>query len=275
MSYKNNGIPMNFTSSQNNDKIMETAKCTNSGFNYGLSTKLSYDNDCIKDNIQQSVEPIKYVLDPNNVRNCKQCFSSGGASMRPSFMGWGDSLPLKSSDVGVAPAQQLSDIDSIMTNRNVKNDRSKKGKVNNVDLNKFKLYDSAECNNFLDPLNSTLTFPKQLYREMSINRFYALNNDPQSNIYYDGAVNSRLEASDNYQMPYPYSISGDLTMPTPNEQKNYNPYRQNGVNVNMVNYNITNNGVVPKFIQKLDANKNVMNNYDSDNESGYSTDTDM
>jgi hypothetical protein len=106
-----------------------------------------------------------------------------------------------------------------MSNRNVKQDRSKKGHVNMVDVFKFKTYDAKLCDRGLDPLNSTLTYPKQLYREMSINRFYDLNINPQVNIYYDWAVNSQLEAKDNYDYPYPYFSDMDESLPKPTKGK--------------------------------------------------------
>jgi hypothetical protein len=98
-----------------------------------------------------------------------------------------------------------------MSNRNVKQSRCKRGKVNDIDVFKFKTYDCKECDRQLDPLSSVLTYPKQLYREMSINRFYDLNLNPQKNIFYNWAVNSQLEATDNYDNPYPYFISMDET----------------------------------------------------------------
>ena len=196
--YNNNVIP-----TYNNNV------CTNSGFNFGVSSRLQYDNDYIHDDITQSVAPIMSTLDPNRVKNCNQCLSLNGP--RASHNGWGDSIPIPNPTL--TPAQDLVDIDSIMSNRNVKQDRSKKGKVNTVDVFKFKTYDAKLCDRGLDPLSSILTYPKQLYREMSINRFYDLNINPQTNIYWDGAVNSQLEAKDNYDYPYPYLLSVDETLP--------------------------------------------------------------
>jgi hypothetical protein len=189
--YKNKCIP-NLT-----NKV-----CTNSGFNFGVSSRLQYDNDYISDSIEQSTAPLMSQIDPNRVKNCNQCLSYFGP--RQGHNGWGDSIAL--GNPGNTPAQSLVDIDSIMSNRNVKQDRSKKGMVNMVDVFKFKTYDSTICDRALDPLSSVTTFPKQLYREMSINRFYDLNLNPQVNIYYDWAVNSQLEAKDNYEYPYPFSI---------------------------------------------------------------------
>ena len=185
--------------------------CTNSGFNYGASTNLQYDPAYIKDAIEQSTAPLMSVLDPNRIKNCSQCLSTNGP--RASHNGWGDSIPIPNS--GLAPAQQLVDIDSIMSNRNVLADRSKRGMVNDIDVFKFKTYDATLCGKGLDPLSSILTYPKQLYREISINRFYDLNINPQVNIYYDGAVNSKLESIDNYDNPFPYSIGEDNALPNP------------------------------------------------------------
>ena len=193
----------NQSHSNNDRKNEEDNACTNSGFNYGRSDLLNYDPQTIKDDIEQSTAPLMSVLDPNRVKNCEQCLSLNGP--RASNNGWGDSIPIPNP--GVAPAQQLVDIDSIMSNRNVKATNSKRGKVNDIDVFKFKTYDSTLCNKDLDPLSSILTYPKQLYREMSINRFYDLNLNPQVNIYYDSAQNSQLEASDNYDLPYPYSFN--------------------------------------------------------------------
>lgn len=192
--------PCNEYYNQSGMQTFETNVCTNSGFNYGVSSNLRYDSDYIEDDIQQSTSPLMSVLDPNRVKNCSQCFSM----FSPRGSTWGNSIAV--AEPSVTPAQDLVDIDSIMSNRNVKQDMSKKGKVNTVDVFKFKTYNSKECNRGLDPMASISTFPKQLYREMSINRFYDLNLNPQVNIYWDGAVNSQLEAKDNYDYPYPFFL---------------------------------------------------------------------
>lgn len=190
--------------------------CTMSGFNWGTSSKLQYDPSFIRDDIEQSVAPIQSILDPNRVKSCSQCMTLNGP--RPGKNGYGDNtaIPLEKS---LTPAQDLTDIDSIMKNLNVKASRDKRGMVNNIDVFKFKTYDTKICDRGLDPLSSIATYPKQLYREMSINRFYDLNINPQTNIYYDWAVNSQLEAKDNYDNPYPYFLDGDYSLPTPLQGK--------------------------------------------------------
>ena len=174
-----------------------------SGFNFGSSTKLQYDRDFLKDDIEQSTAPLLSVLDPNRVKSNSQCLSTFGP--RAGHNGYGDNIPIEKS--GLTPAQDLVDIDSIMSNRNVKQSRAKKGNVNPINVFDLKTYDCKECDKYLDPLDTIQTYPKQLYKEISINRFYDLNIEPQANIYYDGAVNTQLEAKDNYENPYPYSLS--------------------------------------------------------------------
>jgi hypothetical protein len=233
-----------------------TKGCTNSGFNFGMSSRLQYDSHYITDNIEQSTAPILSVLDPTRVKNCNQCLSLNGP--RAGHNGWGNNIPI--AEPGNTPAQELIDIDSIMSNRNVKQDRSKKGGVNEVDVFKFKTYDSVLCGKDLDPVPSILTYPKQLYREMSINRFYDLNTNPQVNIYYNGAVNSQLEAKDNYDSPYPYFIDNAEVLPTPvtRKPKGSNPNYNSECDVNVLdNYP-----------------KNNMNKFVSDSESEYESDSD-
>ncbi len=69
---------------------------------------------------------------------------------------------------------------------------------------------------------------------MSINRFYDLNLNPQKNIFYNWAVNSQLEATDNYDNPYPYFLSMDESLPvsiTTDEMRQQVCVPSEGVNV--------------------------------------------
>jgi hypothetical protein len=183
--------------------------CTNSGFNFGTSSNLVYDPCYIKDDIEQSTAPLRSILDPNRVKSCQQCLSVFGP--RAGHNGWGNNIPIENP--GLTPAQQLVDIDSIMSNRNVKQSSCKRGKVNDIDVFKFKTYDNKECNRELDPLSSIL--------------------NPQKNIYYNWAINSQLEATDNYDNPYPFFLSMDESLPTciTDETKNKVCVPSDGVNV--------------------------------------------
>jgi len=75
--------------------------------------------------------------------------------------------------------------------------------VNDIDVTKFSLQHARICNDFLDPIDTHLTHPPQNYRGMPINRFFNLPRHAQSNIFYDFAVNTKLEAKDNYRERIP------------------------------------------------------------------------
>lgn len=252
---------LSYTSDCNGDKqdspILTNKACANSGFNFGVSSRLQYDRDYILDDVEQSTAPLQSVLDPNRVKSCKQCLSLNGP--RSGHNGWGDSIPI--SNPGLTPAQELVDIDSIMSNRNVKTTRAKRGMVNDVDVFKFKTYDAELCDKGLDPLSSILSYPKQLYREISINRFYDLNINPQVNIYWDQASNTQLEAKDNYDHPYPYSLSSADVLPESIK----------GV-ARPCNTVCTSNCDVNVIKQKYNLDKEI--NTDSESESVYDSDSD-
>lgn len=196
----------------NNKIIPSNSKnvCTNSGFNFGRSSNLVYDTEHIEDDTIQSTSPMLSTMDPNRISNCNKCLSLNGP--RASHNGWGNSIVIDKPSI--APAQQVTDIESILLNLNLKNSKTKKGGVNPVDVFKFETYNSTLCNQDLDPLDTLQTFPKQLYREMSINRFYDLNKNPQENIYYSWTENSQLTARDNYNAPFPFVQPSDETLPT-------------------------------------------------------------
>ena len=262
MPYENNDCSINRNNAIRNDWRDRQCINTNSGFNYGASTNLRYDNQYITEDIQQSTAPLQSVLDPNRVKNCDQCLSLNGPI--PSLGGWADSTPLKNP--GLTPMQELTDIDSIMTNRNVKATKTRRGNVNDIDVFKYKTYNSKLCNKFLDPNPTILTTPKQLYREMSINRFFDFNQNPQVNLYWNDTVNSQLEAKDNYDFPYPYSLNSPLNVPTAqtgNVVQNNSPYKSN-----------CSTNVLPNMALRNSANfekKVVDQGYNTDSESSVSS----
>ena len=180
--------------------------------NFGHSSRSSYDEQAYKDKLSESVGPANYRLDKNNMYNCEQCLSVLG----PRTKVMGNSV---STTVGFPPAtaQHLTDVSSILSNRNMKLSKTKDGEVNNIDVTKYKLEHMRTCNNFLNPLSSKLTFPSQNYRDMAINRFYDIERNPQEAVFWDFSVNSRLEAKDNFceeisqpceQDDYPQEIKG-------------------------------------------------------------------
>ncbi len=208
----NNDCSVQKNNALRNDWRERTCINSNSNFNYGISSNLRNDTDYVDEQIQQSTAPLQYKMDVNQIKNCNSCFTLNGSSL-PNLNGGGSMANIPISNPSADVMMQLTDIDSIMSNRNVKSSKSKRGKVNDVDIFKFKTYDNKICNKFLDPQSSLLNTPKQLYRELSINRFYDFNQNPQKNIYYNDSMNSQLMAKDNYDFPYPYSLNNQLNVP--------------------------------------------------------------
>ena len=176
--------------------------------NIGSSTRLIYDKCAYEDRLQESTGPLMYTLDPNRIKNCNECLSLYGP--RSSKKGFGVSI---ATPFGVAPAQDAVDVESILTNRNVLASKCKDGKVNDINVNNFRLQHARLCGDFLDPLASRQTNPAANYRGMSINRFFDLPKNPQADIFWNFAVNTTLEAKDNYREKIPKMISPDPLFP--------------------------------------------------------------
>lgn len=178
--------------------------------NIGYSSRLPYDNCAYPDKLYESVGPLKYRLNTNNIYNCDSCLSTLGP--RSSYMGYGDSLP-----VGNIPAPSQSskvvDIESILTNRNVPTSKCRRNEVNPIDVTKIPLKNATICNDFLNPMSSRLSYPPATYRDMGINRFYNLNKNPQVNIFWDTAINTSLEIKDNFRGYIPALWSSYPTLP--------------------------------------------------------------
>lgn len=162
--------------------------------NIGYSSKLPYDDGTYEDKVLESTYSLNYRINTNQIYNDQRCRSRFGP--RSGYMGHGVSVP---RDLGYAEANDLVEVDSIFSNRNTKSTKSKKGKVNQVNpIDSYKLYDSKVCTNELDPLYSKDTHPTSNYRDLEINRFYNLPRNPQNVIFENFAVNTRLEAIDNF-----------------------------------------------------------------------------
>lgn len=178
------------------------------GVNFGHSSRLDYDNCFINDDIEQSVGPLLYRMNPNQIDNCNACLSVFGPRTGPN--GYGDSTTVGHT---VAPSQDLVDVESILSNRNVIASKCKDGKVNDINVLDFKLQHARTCNDFLDPISTHLTNPPTNYRELAVNRFYDLPTNPQMNIFWNFAVNSQLEAKDNFFEKQPRLPKSDPTLP--------------------------------------------------------------
>lgn len=187
--------------------------CYNSNvphLNIGHSSRLGYDKCSYEDYLAESTAPLLYQMNPVQNNNCNACLSVFG----PRPKNGSDSFGV-STTVGqiTAPAQELTDIESILSNRNVIASKCKDGRVNDIDINQFNLQHARICNDFLDPVATHLTNPAANYRGMSINRFFDLPKNPQANIYWDSAVNTQLEAKDNYRAKIPRVIRYDPSLP--------------------------------------------------------------
>ena len=100
-------------------------------------------------------------------------------------------------------SQKLVDVESVLSNRNVRTSKCKDGNVNTVRPQNVKTINPRVCENDAFPRNSRLSHPAYNYKEMPMNRFYNLHRNPQANIFYDFAKNTVLEAKDNYIYPVP------------------------------------------------------------------------
>lgn len=178
--------------------------------NIGYSSRMVYDDDYYADKVAESTYGINYRIDKDLIYNDNRCRSDYGP--RSGFMGNGVSVP---NDLGYAESQSLTYLENIFTNRNVKASRSKKGGVNPIDpITTYTLYNQKQCSNYLDPMYTLETNPKSNYRGIEINRFENLPRNPQNHIFYDFAVNTQLEAIDNFVPEMP-NLWPDLSQPKP------------------------------------------------------------
>jgi len=182
--------------------------------NFGHSSRLPYDEQTYNDSVKESVGPLGYKLNPIQISNCNRCLSVFGP--RASHNGFGVSTGANSK---VAPAQDLVDVESVLSNRNMRASKCKDCKVNSNDLSEFATENANICNNDLDPVSSRLTNPVANYRGMSVNRFFDLPKNPQANIFWNFEVNTQLEARDNYSPNIPNVNDNDATLPVPSDKK--------------------------------------------------------
>lgn len=166
----------------------------------GHFSRPRYDTCAYPEDLSESTAPYAYVMNTDRIHNCNGCLTTFGP--RGGLLGAGVSSP--TGDV-IAAAQENIDIDSIMSNRNVPISKCKRGKVNPIDLNKVQKKHLPVCNDYLDAQHSKMTDPPMFYRGCAINRFYDLNKDPQANIFWDFAIDTKLEAKDNFipDLPIP------------------------------------------------------------------------
>jgi len=174
-----------------------------------------YDKCAYPEDLYESTAPYAYVMNTDRIHNCNGCLTTFGP--RGGLLGAGVSSP--SGDV-IAAAQQYVDVDSITSNRNMPLSKCKRGKVNPVDITKIKTQNLPVCNDYLDGQHSRMTDNAMFYRGAPVNRFYDLNKDPQANIFYDWAINTSLEAQDNFIPDLPIPLTDVNMVPGNNSHDN-------------------------------------------------------
>jgi hypothetical protein len=177
--------------------------------NNGYSSRLIYDECAYQDRTKERTDPLLYRLNTNQIHSCEQCLSTLGP--RSGYMGQGVSTPIGHP---VATAQYITDVESILSNRNVPTSKCKNGEMNPIDVTKFGVKHLRTCNSYLDPMASRLTYPPFNIREAPINRFYNLPQNPQEPIFYDFAANTRLESKDNFEYELSRIKTNDPSNPT-------------------------------------------------------------
>ena len=148
--------------------------------NIGYSSRLIYDTCVYSDKVKESTDPLNYKLNSDQFNNCDRC-----QGPRNGYMGYSE-------------RQDLTDIESELSNRNIRTSKCKNGKVNPVNPLNHNSHDVKLCGNKLDPDYTRLSYPSSNYRDMSINRFYNTIHDSQEHVFWDFATNTTLEVKDNY-----------------------------------------------------------------------------
>ncbi len=171
----------------------------------GHFSRSSYDKCAYPENIADSTAPFTRIMDTTSIYNCNGCLTTFGP--RSSLNGVGVST---ASGHVAAQAQANVDIDSVLSNRNMPISRCRKGKLNPVNVTKLKSKHMPICNDYLDSQHTKMSDPAMFYRGAAINRFHDLHFDPQENIFWNFATNTRLDAKDNFvpDLPVPLADHG-------------------------------------------------------------------
>jgi len=198
--------------------------------NIGHSSRLIYDECAYQDRTKERTDPLLYRVNPNQIHNCNQCLSTLGP--RSSYMGQGVST---TSGHQVATAQREVDVESILTNRNLPTSKCKNGEINPIDVTQYGLKNLPTCTSYLDPMATHLSYPPFNYREMPVDRFFNLPQNPQEPIFWDFATNTRNDAKDNFvyhpvglqkfDPTHPQELQGKNIPPTSCLHECYNPTR--------------------------------------------------
>ena len=153
-------------------------------------------------------------MDTTKIYNCDSCLSTLGP--RSGHMGHGVSTPIDNRPA-LAQSSELVNIESILSNRNVKKSKCKRDGANPVDVTKFPVKHPRLCNDYLNPMASKLSYPASNYRDVGINRFYNLPKNPQNlnTIYWPIEENTSLQIKDNFFDEIPEQWDQRKSFPKP------------------------------------------------------------
>jgi hypothetical protein len=178
--------------------------------NAGYSSRMPYDTGVYKDKLEESTGPLMYRVNDQYNTNCDACLSTLGP--RSGYQGYGVSTAF---GLKTPISQNNVDIDSILSNRNVKASQSRRDQVNSIGISDFKFQHPRICGDFLNATQTRLTDPASTYRGMAINRFENLPQNPQDNIFWDFSRNTTLEAKDNFRFEHPSFFDNEAALPKP------------------------------------------------------------
>ena len=182
---------------------------------FGYSARLGYDGDCsYEDKLAESTGPLQYLMDTNRIYNCDACLSTLGP--RSGLMGFGVITPVDNRPA-LSQASELVNIESLLSNRNVKKSKCKRDGSNPIDVTKFAVKNPRVCNDYLNPMASKLSYPAANYRDVGINRFYNLPKNPQNinTIYWPIEENTTLQTKDNFFGEIPERWDQIKSLPKP------------------------------------------------------------
>lgn len=157
------------------------------------SNRLSYDKTAYASDVQRSIDPLQYAINPFFASNCDKCYPEVATSYPNNYS------PISDPRI---------EVENSLSNRKWKADRRQPGGMNSDDFyelsNKYATQEAlASCADNQETRYSLLSDPKSRYRGLSTEHlvFGALPIDPQGYVPLIGnpGLNSRQIAIDSYR----------------------------------------------------------------------------
>jgi len=164
----------------------------------GKFTRLKYDEPYFRTRVAQSVAPMCNRLYVGQKRNCNKCLPLIGSYYK------GDRFDSKNPDqVG---------IETVLKRQSRPYGQARDG-IHYINVRRYNYDVPTVCPKFKDSMPTSLTHPKEHYREMEVDRFYDLHRDQSSWVYWDTSMNTKLAAKDNYRPKYPLPLDVNSSLP--------------------------------------------------------------